>query len=153
MKSKSSLIYFFITLALLCVFTLGKWRFYASNLEKNFEKYEPIDVEVVTVNLDRFGYYAIIKNGDEICKKHIPISDIEADRLYSEMKYDMENANRKTPIIINVRKDKKNNFYSEEEYNRLSTNKNPDGLFYTILFIISIGITIKLFTKKDIRKK
>ena len=148
MNKKSNIIYFFITLALLSIFTLGKWNVDASNLIKNFEKYEPLDVEVVTVDMDRFGYYAIIKYGDEVQKKHIPISDEEADRLYTEMKYDMENANRETPILINVRKDKKDNLYSQEEYDRMSTKENPDALFYTIILIVSMVIVVKTSLKK-----
>ena len=120
-----------------------------TNSKKNFEKYEPLDVEVVTVDMDRFGYYAIIKYGDEVQKKHIPISDEEADRLYTEMKYDMENANRETPILINVRKDKKDNLYSQEEYDRMSTKENPDALFYTIILIVSMIIVVKTSLKKD----
>ena len=65
------------------------------------------------------------------------------------MKYDMENANRETPILINVRKDKKDNLYSQEEYDRMSTKENPDALFYTIILIVSMIIVVKTSLKKD----
>lgn len=153
MKSRTSFLYFFFTLALLCILTMGKYRFEASSLKKNYYSYEEIEANVVEVNLNRNGYIVTLSANGEIFKREVYVTDDEAEELYDKMRYDSSNKNRIKEITLPVRLADNGKVYSEEDYRRACSGENPDALFYSIILVLSIISFGRVFIKGGLKKE
>ena len=136
-SKKSTLLYFFGTLIILCVITLFKGKIDSVSLEKNYEKYEEITCNLVKINYSQYGYSAIISIDGEIVGE-VRLTDDEASEYFDKMGFDQDNVNRDKSIDIVVKTNGKGKYFSHKDYEDAINHVNPDKLYYTIIIVVAL---------------